>query len=151
MGVCKTIEHKIGLFAIRTVQVCAYSGSGNVLKVQELLHVCAEHLEDTDEAHHQQMVAVVGIALVTVGEEIGSQMAMRSMEHLLQYGELPVKRSVPLAIAILHISHPDFSVVDTVSKLTHDADTQVALNAIFALGLISAGTNNSRVAGLLRQ
>merc|ERR1711865_434782 len=77
--------------------------------------------------------------------------AMRSMEHLLQYGELPIRRTVPLALALANISDPQYSVVDTVSKLTHDPDPAVAKNAIFALGLVSAGTNNSRVAGLLRQ
>ena len=37
------------------------------------------------------------------------------------------------------------------SRLTHDADTQVSLNAIIGLGILGAGTNNSRIAGLLRQ
>lgn len=40
--------------------------------------------------------------------------------------------------------------MDTLSKLSHDADEEVSLGAIFSLGLIGAGTNNSRVAGLLR-
>eukprot|EP00501_MAST-03F_sp_TOSAG23-6_P000211 GSMAST32.ASY1.ANO1.214.1 assembled CDS len=148
LEVFKTIENKIGHFAILTVKTCAYAGSGNVLKVQEMLHVCAEHLDEKNAAYHQ-MVATLGVALLSVGEEVGSAMAMRTMEHLLQYGELPVKRAVPLAIALLHVSDPDFSVVDTVSKLSHDSDDAVAQNAILALGIISAGTNNSRVAGLV--
>jgi 26S proteasome regulatory subunit N1 len=167
--VLDTIEHaEIKAFARLTLQVCAYAGTGNVLKVQECLHVCAQHLEakteeaKTEEAKTEektltgaeksrhQGVAALGLALVTVGEEVGSQMAMRATEHLLQYGEPPVKRAVPLALALLHVSHPDFTVVDTLSKLSHDADEAVALNAVLALGLVSAGTNNSRVAGLLR-
>jgi 26S proteasome regulatory subunit N1 len=35
-------------------------------------------------------------------------------------------------------------------QLTHDADPEVSQGAIFGLGLIAAGTNNSRAAKLLR-
>eukprot|EP00479_Gromia_sphaerica_P000600 TRINITY_DN1074_c0_g1_i2.p1 TRINITY_DN1074_c0_g1~~TRINITY_DN1074_c0_g1_i2.p1 ORF type:complete len:192 (-),score=24.79 TRINITY_DN1074_c0_g1_i2:205-780(-) len=41
--------------------------------------------------------------------------------------------------------------METLSKLTHDQDEQVSQNAILALGLLAAGTNNSRVAKMLRQ
>ena len=30
-------------------QVCAYAGTGNVLKVQEMLHICTDHY-DTDDS-----------------------------------------------------------------------------------------------------
>jgi 26S proteasome regulatory subunit N1 len=36
-------------------------------------------------------------------------------------------------------------------RLSHDSDAEVAQAAIIGLGLLGAGTNNSRVAGLLRQ
>jgi len=144
----RTIEHKISKFAAILLETCAYAGSGNVLKVQEMLHHCAEHLEE--DAEHQ-MAAVIGIGLVTMGEEVGAEMALRSFEHLLHYCELPVKRAVPLALGLLNVSNPDFSVIDQLSRMSHDPDDQIAQNAILAMGLTSAGTNNSRVAGLLRQ
>ncbi|GMF59429.1 unnamed protein product [Phytophthora fragariaefolia] len=146
----KTIEHKMSKYLAVTLETCAYAGSGNVLKVQQLLRTCAEHIEDPVEAQHQS-VAVLGIALITMGENIGSEMAMRSFDHLLQYGEVAVRRAVPLAFALLSVSNPEYSLIDTLSRLTHDVDTGVAQNAILALGLVAAGTNNSRVAGLLRQ
>lgn len=34
------------------VETCAYAGSGNVLKVQKMLHLCAEHKEDEKESAH---------------------------------------------------------------------------------------------------
>lgn len=40
----------------------------------------------------------IGIALISMGEEIGSDMAIRSFDHLLQYGEPVIRRSVPLAL-----------------------------------------------------
>jgi len=31
------------------VDVCAYAGTGNVLKIQNLLHICSEHYDEKDE------------------------------------------------------------------------------------------------------
>ncbi|KAL3922476.1 MAG: hypothetical protein SGILL_002184 [Bacillariaceae sp.] len=148
MEALRTIEHKISKFAVLMLETCAYAGSGNVLKVQEMLHQCAEHL--TEDADHQ-MVAVLGIGLITMGEDVGTEMALRSFDHLLHYCELPIKRAVPLALAVLHISNPDFAVIDQLSRLSHDPDPEISQNAIIGMGIVSAGTNNSRVAGLLRQ
>jgi hypothetical protein len=38
------------------------------------------------QATHQS-AAVMGIALVAMGEELGKDMSQRAMEHLLQYGD----------------------------------------------------------------
>lgn len=48
------------------------------------------------------------------------QMSLRTFDHLLHYGELPVKRVVPLALAMLYVSNPDYSVIDQLSRLSHD-------------------------------
>jgi 26S proteasome regulatory subunit N1 len=127
----KTIEHKRGRYAEVTLESCAYAGTGNVLKVQELLRSCTEHL--TENAEHQS-VAVLGIALVTAGEEIGMEMTLRTFEHLLHYGELPIKRVVPLALALLYVSNPEYTIIDQLSRLSHDQDADIAQCAIFGLG-----------------
>lgn len=59
-------------FSILVVETCAYAGSGNVLKIQKLLHICAEHKteEQKDETIHQ-VAAVLGVALISFGEDIG--------------------------------------------------------------------------------
>merc|ERR1712232_1091096 len=144
----RTIDHKISKYAVVMLETCAYTGSGNVLKIQEMLHQCAEHL--TEDAEHQA-AAVIGIGLITMGEEVGTEMVLRTFDHLLHYCELPIKRAVPLPLAILNISNPDFGVIDQLSRLSHDPDAEIAQNAILGMGIVSAGTNNSRVAGLLRQ
>lgn len=148
LEIVRTVEHRMGKYAEITVETCAYAGTGNVLKIQQMLHTCAEHL--TENADHQA-VAVLGIALMTIGEDIGTEMSLRTFDHLLHYGGLPVRRTVPLALALLYVSNPDYAVVDQLSRLSHDQDAQVAQSAIFGLGIVSAGSNNSRVAGLLRQ
>jgi 26S proteasome regulatory subunit N1 len=77
-------------------------------------------------------------------------MCIRTMNHLLQYGEPVIKRTVPLAIGLLRVSNPEVVTMDLLTKLSYDSDANVSMSAIFALGLIGAGTNNSRIAGNLR-
>uniref|UniRef100_A0A2P2I8Z8 26S proteasome non-ATPase regulatory subunit 2 n=1 Tax=Hirondellea gigas TaxID=1518452 RepID=A0A2P2I8Z8_9CRUS len=102
------------------------------------------------DQHDLQPIAVVGISLIAMGEDIGAEMAYRAFDNLLQYGEVSVRRAVPLALGLLSISDPNLSVMETLSKLSHDADEQVSQNAILGLGLIGSGTNNSRIAKMLR-
>ncbi|XP_031849170.1 regulatory particle non-ATPase 1 [Nomia melanderi] len=156
------------------VEVCAYAGTGNVLKIQHLLHICSEHYEpssDKDEKSERkdkekkddkkeekekdltsrQAIAVLGIALIAMGEEIGAEMAYRTFGHLLRYCEPVIRRSVPLALGLISVSNPKLNILDTLSKFSHDSDPEVAHNAIFAMGLVGAGTNNARLAAMLRQ
>jgi len=143
----KVIGGPLGKYASLTVETCAYACSGNVLKIQKLLAVCGEHLEK-DNGH--QAVATLGIALIASKESIGTQMVIRSFDHLLQYGDVNVKRTVPMALGILSLSKPDATITDTLSKFSHDHDAETAMSSIVALGLIGAGTNNARIAGVLR-
>lgn len=145
--VSRTFNEKIRKYCDVTLLSLAYAGTGNVLKVQKLLGYCAQHL-DKGEVH--QGPAVLGIALVAMAEELGLEMSIRSLEHLLQYGEQNIRRAVPLALGILCISNPKVNVMDTLSRLSHDADTDVSMAAIISLGLIGAGTNNARIASMLR-
>ncbi|GAV74064.1 PC_rep domain-containing protein [Cephalotus follicularis] len=145
--VSKTFNEKIRKYCDMTLLSCAYAGTGNVLKVQNLLGHCAQHLEK-GETH--QGAAVIGIAMVAMAEELGLEMAIRSLEHLLQYGEQNIRRAVPLALGLLCISNPKVNVMDTLSRLSHDTDSEVAMAAVISLGLIGAGTNNARIAGMLR-
>ena len=92
-------------------------------------------------------VATLGVAMVAMGENLGSDMVTRCFYHMMQYADLPVRRAVPLGLALLAISNPtNLSVVDALSKMSHDNDADVATAAIIALGLVAGGTNNSRIA-----
>ncbi|CAL5338879.1 unnamed protein product [Camellia sinensis] len=143
--VSKTFNEKIRKYYDMTLLSCAYAGTGNVLKVQHLLGQCAQHLEK-GEAH--QGPAILGIAMVAMAEELGLEMAIRLLEHLLQYGEQNIRRAVPLALGLL--VYQTVNVMDTLNRLSHDTDTEVAMAGVISLGLIGAGTNNARIAGMLR-
>jgi 26S proteasome regulatory subunit N1 len=68
----------------------------------------------------------------------------------MHFGEPVIRKAVPLAIGLLYASNPQLTVFETLSRYSHDSDLEVAVNAIFAMGLVGAGTNNARLAQLLR-
>ncbi|EUD66853.1 26S proteasome regulatory subunit N1 [Plasmodium inui San Antonio 1] len=103
------------------------------------------------EDNLDQCVAILNIALIALTDDISSEMTTRIIDHFLQYSNLNQKKAVPLALALLFTSFPKPNIVDILSKLTHDQDADVALHAIMSLGFVGAGTNNSRIAILLRQ
>ena len=197
------------------VNVCAYTGTGDVLLIQDLLHrltpknktteedededeeeeegeaqakeeptesVKAEEVEDkmdVDETHSDKeeatvkkaeeeekdeaedekgyaqvdelTYAVLGIAMIAMGEEIGKEMSLRHFSHLMHYGNEHIRKTVPLAIGLLSASDPQMKIFDTLSRFSHDPDLDVSMNSIFAMGLVGSGTNNARLAQLLRQ
>ena len=139
-----------------------------MLKLQELLHICNEHIEDDNDDDDKdkkddeekkdrsgdqlvQAYAVLGLSLVGMGEEVGQEMVLRQFGHLMHYGEANIRKAVPLAMGLISPSNPQMKVYDTLSRYTHDTDSDVAINAIFAMGMLGAGTNNARLAQLLRQ
>ena len=69
----------------------------------------------------------------------------------MHYGEPIIRKAVPLALGLISASNPQLPILDTLSRYSHDNDLAVALNAIFAMGLVGAGTNNARLAQMLRQ
>ena len=164
----KVIEHPMSKPASVLAEICAWAGTGAVLKLQQLLHICNEHIEEKDEKEDEdkeadgekkdvsgdqlvQAYAVIGLSLVAMGEEVGQEMVLRQFGHLMHYGEANIRKAVPLAMGLISPSNPQMKVYDTLSRYSHDNDLDVAVNAIFAMGMLGAGTNNARLAQLLRQ
>lgn len=98
-----------------------------------------------------QAYAVLGVALLAMGEEIGQDLSLRHFGHLMHYGNPTIRRAVPLAMGLVSASNPQMKVYDTLSRYSHDADTDVAVNSIFSMGVVGAGSNNARLSQLLRQ
>ncbi|GFY99022.1 26S proteasome regulatory subunit S2 1A [Actinidia rufa] len=71
------------------------------------------------------------------------------VQHLLgqcaQHLEKGESHQGPAVLGIAMVN-----VMDTLSRLSHDTVTEVAMAAVISLGLIGAGTNNARIAGMLR-
>lgn len=76
---------------------------------------------------------------------------MRLLNHILHFAKTEKKKVVPLALAILSLSNAKIQVMDLLFKLAYDTDTEISYRAIICLGLVGAGTNNSRLADILRK
>ena len=63
---------------------------------------------------------------------------------------MEIKRVVPIMLTIMGIHNFGIQVTDLLYKLSHDDDKELAMRSILGLGLISCGTNNSRVGSLLK-
>ncbi|TPX59356.1 hypothetical protein PhCBS80983_g02503 [Powellomyces hirtus] len=151
LAALEVMENSLAKTIMVLVDTCAYAGTGNVLSIQRMLHYCNDHIDAEKENDRFQAFAVIGIALIAMGEDIGTEMALRSFNHLMHYGEPVIRRAVPLALGLLCASNPLVHVLDVLSKYSHDNDQDVSTNAIFAMGLVGAGTNNARLAQMLRQ
>ncbi|RMD43603.1 hypothetical protein DV735_g1509, partial [Chaetothyriales sp. CBS 134920] len=141
LDILKAIDHPMAGPTATLASICAWAGTGAVLKLQELLH----------SAQLVQSYAVLGLSLIAMGEDVGQDMILRQFGHLMHYGEPNIRKAVPLAMGLLSPSNPQMKIYDTLSRYSHDTDSDVAINAIFAMGLVGAGTNNARLAQLLRQ
>ncbi|XP_076280406.1 26S proteasome non-ATPase regulatory subunit 2 [Lasioglossum baleicum] len=107
-----------------------------------------EKNEDPKEIGPTQAIAVLGVAMVGLGE--GNENS-RIFGQIGRYGPIATRRAMPLALGLSSLSNPDYSLMSVLYKYSHDNDADVASNAIFALGLVSAGTNHAHAANLLRQ
>ncbi|EEH10113.1 26S proteasome regulatory subunit [Histoplasma capsulatum G186AR] len=154
LDILKAIDHPMAKPTSVLASVCAWAGTGTVLKLQELLHICNDVIEDKEEKKGEELVqsyAVLGLSLIAMGEDIGQDMVLRQFGHLMHYGAANIRKAVPLAMGLVSPSNPQMKVYDTLSRYSHDNDNDVAINSIFAMGLLGAGTNNARLAQLLRQ
>lgn len=120
-------------------------------KVEKKEEQEADEEEEEAEDELYQGIAVLGLACIAMGEEIGQDMSLRHFSHLMHYGNPLIRRAVPLAMGLVSASNPQMKVFDTLSRHSHDPDLEVAQNSIYSMGLVGAGTNNARLAQLLRQ
>jgi 26S proteasome regulatory subunit N1 len=87
------------LYLKTLLTACAYAGSGNVTKVQEMQHIIAKNKDEVNPK--VQSIAVISVSLIALGEEVGTEMVLRAFNHFIQYGDNNVKRAVPLAMSLI--------------------------------------------------
>ncbi|KAF1744730.1 hypothetical protein MXB_1412, partial [Myxobolus squamalis] len=126
-------------------------------KITNLFDVTSKPKIETKKIHSEnfpsellQGLATIGVAIISLGDQISQKMALHLYNTFLQFGSLGVRRAVPVGLGILSASNPQISIIEILSKLSHDSDAIIACNAIIGLGMVAAGTNNSRVSNLLR-
>ncbi|KAF2283257.1 hypothetical protein GH714_043609 [Hevea brasiliensis] len=136
--VSKTFNEKIRKYCDMTLLSCAFAGTGNVLKVQNLLGHCAQHLEK-GETH--QGPAVLGLPWLQWQRNWGLKWQFVRWSIFCSMGN-----KISAGQFLWHL----VSFAYQTQRLSHDADSEVAMAAVISLGLIGAGTNNARIAGMLR-
>ncbi|KAI2799471.1 26S proteasome non-ATPase regulatory subunit 2 [Blomia tropicalis] len=149
------------------IEICSLVGSSNILMIQELLNNCRcsiieskskvkernkkvinrNESNDDDNNHFIRTISIIGIGMLSLGDEVNIHMIMREFILMLRNGDRQTKNAVILTIALVHLSNPKLSVIDTLCKFTHSTET--AINAIIALGLIGAGTGNGKIGKVL--
>lgn len=144
-----SVEHSIGAYAQLVVEVCSFAGTGDVLKVQKYMQLAAKEPANDNEVELQS-VALLGVALLSISEPTGRGVFMRLIHQVLSYASPTLKRVVPVMLAVMGVVNGNIQITDMLFKLAHEEDQELAYRAILGLGLASAGTNNSRVATLLR-
>jgi 26S proteasome regulatory subunit N1 len=94
----KAIDHPISETARILVEACSFSGTGNVLKIQAMLHHCDDHITAAKKESKEEKkdpkeepkpdasfpsFAVIAIALIAMGGNIGAEMFLRQFNHLV--------------------------------------------------------------------
>jgi hypothetical protein len=70
----------------------------------------------------------------------------------MHYGDPIIRKTVALVLSLVSTSNPVFHILGTHSKYSHDNDDlAIALNAIFAMGLDLASTNDAQLVQMPRQ
>lgn len=88
--------------------------------------------------------------MIALGDEVGRKHVIRMIHHLLQYADKSIKPVIPIMVTILGIHNFNIQTTDILYKMAHSEDKETALRSLLGLGLISAGSNNSRVSALIK-
>lgn len=84
----KVIEHKAAKQAEVLVEMCSMAGSTQQYDVQKIFEYCYAHIdmskEDNKDDDTYQSCAVIGIALIAMGEDVSSEMVSRLLGHLVR-------------------------------------------------------------------
>jgi 26S proteasome regulatory subunit N1 len=107
----KAIDHPIANEAIVLLTLCSFAGTGEVLRIQQMLRVCADRDEEDDKEEKDKEkekekeekkddekkeeekkdgkgefkagLAVIAIAAIAMGEDVGKELCMRHFGHLV--------------------------------------------------------------------
>lgn len=104
----KAIQHPIAQEAIVMLTMSSFAGTGEVLRIQQMLRLCAEKPEeegkeegkeekkedenmendeetkkDAGKGQFHQSLAVLAIAAIAMGEDVGKELSLRHFGHLV--------------------------------------------------------------------
>jgi 26S proteasome regulatory subunit N1 len=103
----KAIDHPIANETIVMLSLCSFAGTGEVLRIQQMLRLCAERPEEKEKeedkdkedkkeenteedkkkagkGEFKEGLAVIAIAAIAMGEDVGKELCMRHFGHLVR-------------------------------------------------------------------
>ncbi|KAJ6588129.1 hypothetical protein B0H19DRAFT_1366821 [Mycena capillaripes] len=87
------------------------------------------------EHQARQSLAVIAVAVIAMGKDVGAEMSLRQFHHLMHYGEPIIRKSVPLTISLVSISNPQLPILGKlkyVRGLVHMDKGTIGLNPFFS-------------------
>jgi len=138
----------------------SYFGTGNTKILHKVLKDALEEgtpnlseEEEEEEAYleYKHVFSILSVALISAGEETLVNMATHTLEGVMLLDIPRVQMAVPLALSILHMSSAKAEVIEVLKRSAHSGDPSVVVSSIGALGVVSAGSSNSRVQNALEQ
>lgn len=94
--------------------------------------------------------SILGLCLLVLGDIYMSKMVFRLHSFFLVSESVENTSFAILSISFLFLSNNECPAIDVITKLSGNKDFSIAKNSIFALGLIGAGTNNTRIKNALK-
>ena len=120
-----------------------YIGSGSPEKIEELMNNSfAGECEPINE-----ILGLISCALIGLGDSLASNMIENQLLSALHLNNMHIKKVVPLCLSILFASTNKASVVEYLERSIHGAEVEIA--SAVALGIVGAGTKNSRILSIM--
>jgi len=95
-------------------------------------------------------IGILGLAIITLNDEEAIPIIFRIFSYFFSNNDLEYSRISILSFGLIFLSKPESWPVDFLIKLIGSKDWRTVKNAIFSLGLIGSGTNNSRINNSLK-
>lgn len=159
LSAAESIEgHEVSLPIL--MRSLAYLGTGNAQVLKEILKssldesspAASEEEEQEDTLYeYKHVFSILGIALVSLGEDTLVQMGTHVLEGAMILDVPTVQSAVPLALGLLHMSSAKVEVIETLKRCLHSGDASVIVSSLAGLGMVAAGSSNSRVQSALEQ
>ncbi|KIM83833.1 hypothetical protein PILCRDRAFT_87816 [Piloderma croceum F 1598] len=114
------------------IEACPFAGTGNVLRVQAMLHHCDEHIRNDKEKGKEENKD-------DKDKEKRDEPEIDDTFHAftMQCGDPIIHKMVLLVLDLVSAPNPVLHVLDTLFKYSRDNDHAVALNAIFTWASIT--------------
>lgn len=140
---CEVLE-EFGTSLSILLRSMSYLGSGNTKVIHDILKDALDE-ESTSTSDYRQVFSVLGVALISLGDDTLVQMASHVLEGSMLLDSPKVQMAIPIAYSILYLSTGKTEIIDALRRCMHSTESSVVISAIISLGLVSAGSNNSRV------